>query len=783
MMKHMKKTRLYVVSGVALLMLLILPFWKLMTDVAADQGISAQANLQLTRTINTASGTNVTNGEIKRGEAFSLNYKIIPATVAYATQPSQPIRISNVTFTEVLPPNIEVSTTTLPSGFTKTGTLAGGYTLTVNLGNINYNWASQNLSPDSTSNLNFNSSGEIVFAIPASATVTQKYIFANGTLSYNDLHEYTIFDPTQSNSGSTLGVVGDYGLFVLNNGTTTGNFTLHGNLAVGGDLSLTNSSGGGVIEGNVIVGKNFNYYGANQNPGNGGNIAIKKNVIFGTSFNYGGTSLSQISGSRTQENPVTTINFNAVSSYWLAKSKGLNSLTANGTSTIKYGNQLYLEVTNTTLPYYVFTVSADKISAAAGIILNTPVDSTVIINVEGTSINMNKWTTLNNKTASKLLFNFVEAKSLLISGGQTGTFLAPLASVNATNGTLTGSLIVSSWDFGNGSGLEFNSAVFTGVIPDTPTPLPIVNVTKTFTSIALTAIEPVDNTPRTLTLTQDGNGIIPVNTNLNLLANYTGPTTETGVTYTWTTTLNGNIVTGRLTNGTDSSSKVFNTSAVGEYTVTVTVSSSNSNIVTTASIVISVRSLSIAGPDSIFVTKMKDFTLKTGNIPPNSEIKWRLTGDGNEYATLNKDTIITDETKYNLTGDKIHNGVVLTVTAGGITTTRTVNIIPFSLTGLRSVEEVEIAVGQEFDLNNLLFLTPSEMRLENIKNQLNWTSNKQSIADFDANPTDLRKGIITGLQKGENVLVTVSYTPSASTTPITTTIRVKVKAQANGDLY
>lgn len=784
MMKRMKKKRLYFVSGLALLMLLALPVWKLMTYVVADQGINAQANLQLTRTISSASGANITNGEIQRGETFSLNYKIKPPAVNYTTQPSQSIRISNISFTDKLPPNIELNTNTLPSGFTKTGTLSEGYTITAYLGDIKYNWSqnSPNLSPDLASNAKFNSMGEIVLAVPASATVTKKYTFAQGTLSYTDLHEYSSYNSTQSNSGSTLGIVGDYGLFVLNNGTTTGNFTLNGSLAVGGDLSLTNTSGGGTINGNVIVNKNFNYYGNNQNPGNGGNIGIKGNVIYGQSFNYGGTSLSQISGNISQQNPMKAIDFKTASGYWLEKSKGLNALTANGTSSIKYGNQLFLEVTDTTLPYYVFKVTADQITTAAGIILNTPVNSTVIINIEGTSINMNKWTTLNNKPAQKLLFNFVEAKNLLISSGQIGTFLAPLASVNATNGSLTGSLIVSSWDFGNGSGLSFNPAVFTGIIPDTPALVPIVSITKPFTTIELNATDPVDNTPRTLTL--QGESIVKLGSKVDLKAIYTGPATEKDITYTWIVTQDGKDVTAsKLKNGVDNTQKVLDTSQAGDYKVIVKVNSSNLKVETTAEKIISVRSLTIDGPDNIFVTKTKDYTLTTGNIPANSLIKWSITKSDEQYATLSKVSGDTTNTKYTLTGNQIHNGVVITVEAGGITETRTVNIIPFSLTGLSAIGEIEINVGQELDLNRLLHATPSEMDIDDIKNQFSWTSNMPHIANFDSNPTNERKGIIRGIQKGENVLVTVSYTPPGTTIPITATIRVKVNTPPNGDLY
>lgn len=733
-MRGIKRKWLFIVPGIIVVSLFFLIFQNLTNNVIADQGINASANLELTRTITNSSGVGITGGEIQQGETFSLNYKITPIKVQLSTPPtSKQIRISNITFTEILPANIQIDVDKLPSGFSSSGSLSTGYTLTANLGDINYRWddTSKFLIPDLTSNSNVHQ-GAITFSIPISSNLTNNYTFANGSLHYNDLHEVSsvnptptpasTFDPTISSSGSTLGVVGDYSLFVFKKGSTTGNVTINGNLAVGEDLSLTNTSGGGTIDGNVIVGENFNYYGANQNPGNGGNIGISGNVFYGNTFNYGNTSLSGIKGT-IPEKPMKIIDFSTVKSYWTNKSKEYGMLQSNETATIMYGNQLYLEVTDTSLPYYIFIVSEEQISKAAGIIINTPENSTVLINIMGYNdtdkiLNMSKWTHYNGKAveytntfengklikdnvgqnikrATKILYNFPEARRIEITGGQIGTFLAPFATVEATNGNLTGSLIADSWDFGNNSGLLVNASPFKGELPSVPTPTPNPTVSPSPT-----------NSP----------AVIPH------------------------------------------------------------VSQSFS------SVSISVRSLRISGSNYVFINKSIDLSLITGNIPESANITWSLLGDGSNYATLTKVSDVPQ--KYKLTGKEIKDGIVISVTAGGITTTHTVNVIPYSLIGLRMKEEIEIMEGHEYNLNQLLWITPSEMTIDQIKKDLEWTSDSPSIASFDSPLSDEeRRGVIKGIKKGGPAIVTVLYIPSKGSTPIKTTIKVKVIANMNGDRY
>lgn len=692
-MKVVKWKWLFIVPGIIVVSLFFLTIQSLKNNVIADHGINASANLELTRTITNTSGIGITDGEIQQGESFSLNFKITPVMVQLSTPPSsQQVRISNINFTEILPANLQIDVDRLPSGFISSGNLPTGYTLTANLGDINYRWdkASSSLIPDLTSNSRLQE-GAITFSIPVSSTLSSNYAFTNSGLHYNDLHEVSsviptptpasTFDPTISNSGSTLGVIGDYSLFVLNNGSSTGNSSIKGNLAVGGDLTL---SGGGTITGDVIVGNTFNYFG---------NFGITGNVVFGNELNYGANNQNGISGTKSKGYP---IDFNVVKDYWITKSKEYGMLTPNGTATMN-GDQLFLNVTDKTLPVYIFKVSEEQISAAVGIILDTPLQSSVIINVEGKDINMSKWTTLNGKSENKILYNFTQAEKLTFNSVRgVGTYLAPLANINSTNGSFIGSIIVSSWIFGStGSGINIEASPFKGELPiiPTPTPNPAVSPSPSTSPVVIPHV-----------------------------------------------------------------SQSF------------------------SSVSISVRSLKISGSSYVFINKSIDLSLITGNIPESTNITWSLLGDGSNYATLAK--VSDDPQKYKLTGNKIKDGIVISVTAGGITTTHTVNVIPYSLIGLRTKEEIEIMEGQEYNLNQLLWITPSEMTIDQIKNDLDWTSDSPSIASFDSPLSDeQRRGVITGIKKGGPAIITVLYKPSNGSQPIKTTIKVKVIAKKNGDRY
>ncbi|KUP23893.1 choice-of-anchor A family protein [Paenibacillus sp. DMB5] len=805
-MKRIKKKRLYFVSGLALVMLLVLLLRNLVVDVFADQttGTIVNANLSLARSITNTAGETVTN-QITRGEVYNLKYTITPQPVPSSTTPSVLQKtVSDIRFEERLPAQINVLPTDLPTGFTISGTIDTGLILTGSLSDIAYTWKSEKQAfiaePAETQ-------GIISLNIPFTPVVNTELIFKSATLKYTDMPLSNVtsstsaatstptptgpastFDPSKSSSSSPLGIAGDYNAFIF------GDTSMYG----GGDIGGTLASGGNVILNRMTINvktKMNTKYAVIA----GKDIDFREGTVSG-SILYGGNKIKigTIPAGATVDYGVliTPEDFKEARIYYKNLSNSLASIKANGTTFPQYGG-LYLTSNSSTAVFDIKNSEFNNINWTN--LDNVKNAKTILYNFLDTNIVFNKGFILpSGVTAKQVIYNFPNATSIEFKNTEvSGSIIAPLASINFTNGgqihgnviaeNLTASSLIDYYAYNTELPKPAATAtpVPTATPTATPTPVPTAPpiVTITFPDLdPVTVVDPVDNTPRTLTL--QGESIVKLGTKTDLKAIYTGPATEKDITYTWIVTQDGKDVTAsKLKNGTDNTQKVLDTSEVGDYKVIVKVNSSNLKVETIAEKIISVRSLTIDGPDNIFVTKTKDFTLTTGNIPANSVINWSITKSDEQYATLSKASGDTTNTKYTLTGKQIHNGVVITVEAGGITETRTVNIIPFSLTGLSAIGEIEINVGQELDLNRLLHATPSEMNIDDIKNQFSWTSNMPHIANFDSNPTDERKGIIRGIQKGENVLATVSYAPPGTTSPITATIRVKVNTPPNGDLY
>ncbi|WP_138495661.1 collagen-binding domain-containing protein [Paenibacillus pinistramenti] len=755
-----RNKRVLFISGFALVLLLVIPLLKMITNALADQSTNPPDALVLTRSIADLSGTDISGKSISKGQQFYLNYSITPQDFSLIAD-TQQVSISDIVFNEQIPSGVSV--VTLPSGFTN----QGNNFITANLGTIRFKLDSSKskYTADLASNSKF-ASGKYTFSILVTSQTKATYTFDKATLNYSDVQPL-------NGTGSPNGLIGDYSLVILNDGSITGGSSIYGNMAFGGNLSLTNKSGGLYIPGNILIGKNFTYLSQ-------GSIQIGGNVIYGDSFVYDQQSRSAISGTVTQAKPV---DFSAVSNYWTNKSAALAALTPNGTSIpMQYNaDQLALTASSSNLSTYIFTITEAQIKATNGILITAPVNATIIMNILGefssasSPLTMNKWVVLNNSSvqsaqATKIIYNFPQAQNIKFTQGMIGTIIAPKANVSITNGDYVGSLLVNSWLSGSYS-MSLTSKPFTGTIPGT----------KNFGAVSITLTD-VDTTPRTLSI--GGNDVAAVSEKVALTTDYS-PKTDTGIIYTWTVTDNGtskDVTSSVLAASSGTSTNTFSASYAGDFTVKAAAKNAN-NLVTTATKIISVRKLEISGPDTIFIGKTKDYQLTMGNIPSGSAVTWSLTGNSGQTDTLIRASGDTNYTHYTLTAGSQPHSVVISVTAGGITATKMISIVPYSLTGLQAVSEIEINVGQAYNLNDLLYPIPNEMDRKDFINDLSWVSGTPGIADFDKPLTDpARRGVITGLQKGETI-VTVTYTPSGKTTSITAQIKVKVLAPKNGDLY
>src|SRR5262249_46642536 len=136
-----------------------------------------------------------------------------------------------------------------------------------------------------------------------------------------------------------------------------------------------------------------------------------------------------------------------------ARSAAWAALAANGTSTDTYGT---LGLTGTDPSLDVFRISADALASANGLNLSAPAGATVLVNVPGTTAQVQSFgMTVSGTDLRHLLFNSPEAPALTVAAiNFQGSVLAPRAAVTFNNGNLEGTLVAQSLS-GNGEFHQF----------------------------------------------------------------------------------------------------------------------------------------------------------------------------------------------------------------------------------------------------------------------------------------------------------------------------------------
>ncbi|PKL87064.1 MAG: hypothetical protein CVV23_17305 [Ignavibacteriae bacterium HGW-Ignavibacteriae-2] len=247
-----------------------------------------------------------------------------------------------------------------------------------------------------------------------------------------------------------LGTAEGYNLFVFEDLNQPSADT-EGKAAIGGNAYFANYSIGDKLAANsgdvLIVGGHLEYV-------SGG--VFNGNVVYGTSSNLPRYSVSIINGTVRQDN---IIDFDAAEVYLKSLSASLSAYPANGTVVNDWNN---LILTGTDPFLNVFNVSGSELSNAWGTTINVPNGAVVLLNIDGQSIDWNGGLFVNGTAISNVLYNFYEAKNMLVQGIDVrGTLLAPHADLNFPAGVINGQVIVKSM---TGSG-QFNNSMFTGNIP------------------------------------------------------------------------------------------------------------------------------------------------------------------------------------------------------------------------------------------------------------------------------------------------------------------------------
>lgn len=270
-----------------------------------------------------------------------------------------------------------------------------------------------------------------------------------------------------------LGPASDYNIFLFGDNTQY-NSDVEGPLAVGGNVDFTTKGTGFTVASkmpssgvNLVVGGNYK----NQWYSLGGGMLVNGNVdwmgptvsgsvsVNGSAnfHNSGGSIAGPVNVVGTYSapgyfppnaaNPSVTplpFDFDEVRSYLESQSTSLASLAPNGATEIFF-NQVHLTAAGPSDALYVFNVLGSQLAnaAGAGLFIDAPAGSTVVVNIDGDAGSFHSMGIfLTGVERERVLYNFYEATSLYLNSiSIEGTILAPYASIDFVNGQINGALI------------------------------------------------------------------------------------------------------------------------------------------------------------------------------------------------------------------------------------------------------------------------------------------------------------------------------------------------------
>ena len=266
---------------------------------------------------------------------------------------------------------------------------------------------------------------------------------------------------------ASLGAAAGYGAFVFGDFTSSSSDT-QTNLAVGGNANLSNYAVGQSTSpgtsAKLVVGGNLSGQNGSVGPGGAGAIYV------------GGSNSSSLTAATKSQNLPSSqlpIDFAAAKSQYQSLSQTLFNTAATGSVVNQYGT---LTLTGTASDVNYFTVQASDWNSANTVNINVAKNSTIVINILGTSvvfqngqISINGTSGENNAANALTLYNLYQATSLSLPGSKApqGSVLAPFASVTGGYGQLNGQLIAQSFS-GN---TQFNRPDFAGAVT-TAVPVP-----------------------------------------------------------------------------------------------------------------------------------------------------------------------------------------------------------------------------------------------------------------------------------------------------------------------
>ncbi|REE70461.1 putative repeat protein (TIGR01451 family)/choice-of-anchor A domain-containing protein [Paenibacillus taihuensis] len=307
-----------------------------------------------------------------------------------------------------------------------------------------------------------------------------------------------------------LGVANDFNVFVFGNHKQSF-VDSGGRVAVGGKATYDSYGIGSALpvsqtRADLIVGDSMDITSGTNFSGN--------SVISptGTIIKYTMTNNNHVTGQPLRGTPV---DFAAARQYLTCASTSWGSLSPNGTAQVNFGQ---ITLTGSSSALNIFTINGNNVAgsgvsltSANGINIVAPLNSTILINITGTSVGFGSYAIFRNGGQSTpahgalILWNFFQATNAFnLNLSIKGSVLAPFAAWSASGyGNIDGTLVAASLANTTGS-IEEHNVPFTGCLPEVAC-TPRLTLAKTVNGGS--SVTGLPGTPLTYVITVTNSGI------------------------------------------------------------------------------------------------------------------------------------------------------------------------------------------------------------------------------------------------------------------------------------
>ncbi len=273
-------------------------------------------------------------------------------------------------------------------------------------------------------------------------------------------------------NSAIIGPAGNYNVFVFGNYESHGADT-QGNLAAGGDVTLTPHSVATLINGDSGARLDA---GGSVTASNGGVGSDQNGMIYTSDGSGISSSFTSFNSKNSVGYSPSPIDFSAAETMYQNLSASWGDLTSGYTTThAQYGS---LNLTGTDAALNMFSIVGSELKDVTDLRISAPAGSTVLINVSGSGQTFKDGSVFLNGgiDSAHIIYNFYESTELTLFSGKNlmGSILAPNAAVGSngpSNGALDGQLIAQSYVALDGEVVtQFHNVLFEGEI--TPVPVP-----------------------------------------------------------------------------------------------------------------------------------------------------------------------------------------------------------------------------------------------------------------------------------------------------------------------